>query len=138
MFLLECVAPPRLEAGRFLPPTPVPVLLRDDGREAEARPARLRDGPPLQLAGGAQRVHDLLARARALAEQRAQQLRAAAQKEMTDVLGAELARLRALRKVNDHVRPEEIAALEQRIAALADVLERAALRLDAVMLIVGG
>jgi ATP-dependent helicase HepA len=138
VFVLDCVAPPRLEAGRFLPPTPISVLLRDDGREATARPPRLRDGPPLQLAGAAARIQALLATARERAGSQVPALQAAARAEMRAALGAELERLRALRKVNDHIRPEEIAALEQRLAALDEVLGRAELRLDAVLLIVGG
>jgi ATP-dependent helicase HepA len=52
-------------------------------------------------------------------------------------LGGELDRLRRLKKVNDHVRTDEIQALAERIAALDTHISEAALRLDAVLLIVG-
>lgn len=117
VFLLECVAPPRLEAGRFLPPTPISILLKDDGREAAQRPPRLRDGPPLQLAGAAARIQSLLATARERAAAQVPAIQKQAQAEMRASLGAEPDRLRALRKVNElHIRPE-IAALEQRVAS---------------------
>ena len=138
VFLLECVAPPKLEAGRFLPPTPLSILVKDDGRVLEARPARLRDGPTLQLAGAAARIQSLLAAARERAGAQVPDMQQRAQAEMRASLGAELERLRALRKVNDHIRPEEISALEHRMAELDRALARAELRLDAVLLIVGG
>ena len=137
VFLLECVAPPKLEAGRFLPPTPISILLKDDGREQAARPPRLRDGPSLQLAGAAARIQSLLATARERAGAQVPELQRRAQAEMRASLGAERDRLRALRKVNDHIRPEEISALEQRMAELEQAFARAEVRLDAVLLIVG-
>ncbi len=139
VFVAECVAPPKLEAARFFPPTPIQIRLRHDGREAAERPPRLRD-----LAAGrlpealADRVPELLERARALAEAQLPKLRKAAAGEMKNLLGGELERLRALRKVNDHVRPEEIAALEQRVAAIAKAIGEAAVRLDAVMVVAPG
>ena len=50
-------------------------------------------------------------------------------------LAAEIARLRDLAEVNDHIKPEEIAALVEREAELATVITNARVRLDAVRLI---
>lgn len=140
VFLLECVAPPGLEAARFLPPTPLSVLLNHEGRELARRPARLSDGPAWQMsdapAAVTARIGTLLESARRTAEGRIPALRDKARAEMRAQLGHELTRLRELRKVNDHVRPEEIASLERRIAALEAVFGKAELRLDAVLLIV--
>ena len=138
VFVLECIAPPHLEAGRFLPPTPISILLKDDGREASTRPPRLRSGQALELSGAADRIQSLLAKARENAEKRAPAIREQARTEMRSALGAELDRLRALRKVNDHIRPEEIDALERRKTELDRILGAVELRLDAVLLIVGG
>ena len=50
-------------------------------------------------------------------------------------LAAETARLRDLAEVNDHIKPEEIAALIERETELAAVIANARVRLDAVRLI---
>lgn len=50
-------------------------------------------------------------------------------------MAAETARLRDLAEVNDHIQPEEIAALEAREAELAAAIQNARVRLDAVRLI---
>ncbi len=140
VFLLECVAPPQLEAARFLPPTPISILLNHDAKEVARRPARLRDGPAWQMSDGssaaATRIAALLDAARRKAEAQVSALREKARAEIRGQLGHELERLRELRKVNDHVRPEEIESLEHRIRALDEVFALAKLRLDAVLLIV--
>lgn len=139
VFLLECVAPPKLEAVRFLPPTPLAVLLDQEGKEASRRPARLSDGPSWQMSAAPRalttRIGALLETARKKAEAQVPALREKARAEVREQLGSELKRLRELRKVNDHVRPEELEALERRIAALDEVFAKAELRLDAVLLI---
>jgi ATP-dependent helicase HepA len=47
----------------------------------------------------------------------------------------EITRLEALRQINDHVRPEEILALNSQINELEDAISTARLRLDALMLV---
>jgi ATP-dependent helicase HepA len=139
VFVLECVAPPKQELARFLPPTPLSILLRQDGKDVAKRPPRLLDGPAWQLTAAqealAELVPDLLETARAKATAKVPAIRDQARKEMREQLGAELARLRHLRKVNDHVRPEELDALERRMTDLDKALTHAELRLDAVLLI---
>ncbi len=54
---------------------------------------------------------------------------------MRGEMAAEIARLRDLAEVNDHIKPEEIAALQQREADLAAVIGNARVRVDAVRLI---
>jgi ATP-dependent helicase HepA len=50
-------------------------------------------------------------------------------------MAAEITRLKDLAEVNDHIKPEEITALEEREAELASVIANARVRLDAVRLI---
>lgn len=50
-------------------------------------------------------------------------------------LTAQIARLRDLSEINDHIKPEEITALVEREAELATVIANARVRLDAVRLI---
>ena len=141
VFVLECIAPPGLEAPRFLPPTPLVVTLDYKGRELAARPEPLKDGPSWQLAGTTpdqqQVIRDRLAEAREHAEKRAAALKQEARKAMRAALGGELERLQRLRKVNDHIRAEELTDLAGKIEKLESAIGEAGLRLDAVMLIAG-
>jgi ATP-dependent helicase HepA len=145
--VLECVAPPRLHSDRFLPATPIRVILDVRGTEvtaaAETALARVR------LAEGA--VHDWLEaesvreavpRLVELGEQRAREkatpVVTAAVAALDHQLGRELERLRALAAVNPNIRPEEIAATEAQRDDLRRHLGAARLRLDSVRLIVLG
>jgi ATP-dependent helicase HepA len=53
-------------------------------------------------------------------------------------LQGEIERLESLRETNDHVRPDEIAALQRQKVALAQAIAGAHFRLDAVRLIRAG
>jgi len=84
-----------------------------------------------------ERLPAMVAASRAMAEADAPGVRAAAETEMRATFDVELARLRALRAVNDHVRQEEIDAAEQQVSALAAAIRGSRLRFDAIRLIVG-
>jgi ATP-dependent helicase HepA len=47
----------------------------------------------------------------------------------------EIDRLKNLRKLNDHVRPEEIKLAQEQLAKLAETINKARIRLDAIRLI---
>lgn len=145
VFVLECIAPPALHADRFLPPTPVRVLVDHAGKDesatwdAEAFARRLKPGDlhaMLDLPGLREDLlPELVERAEALANERVLALVARARRQMDAGLGHEIARLAALQRVNPNVRPEEVAALVQQQAALSQHFSAARLRLDAVRLI---
>ncbi len=113
----------------------------DKLRALKERPTGLKDGPAWQLAGTTpeqqQPLHAMLAEIRRRAEAQVPAIVAQARADMNRALGGELERLRRLKKVNDHVRAEEIQALAERIEALDTHISEAALRLDAVLVIVG-
>ena len=77
----------------------------------------------------------MLEKAQAIAEERMSALIAAATERMNSQLWNELGRLEALREVNDHVRPEEMAALREHQEALQAALSSARVRLDALRLV---
>ncbi|MEN9574366.1 MAG: hypothetical protein RL514_2221 [Verrucomicrobiota bacterium] len=145
VFVLECIAPPELHVDRFLPPTPVRVLVDHTGKDesatwdAEAFARRLKPGNLHALLDLPGLRDDVLPaqveQAEALAQQRVPALTARARAQMNAALGREIARLTALQRVNPNVRPEEITALAQHQTALATHLQAARLRLDAVRLI---
>lgn len=148
VFLLETVAPARLHADRYLPATPLRVLLDARGDDVsrqlapllpkaglEDRPRHERlDAPEFQQ----RLLPALIARARTLAEAQAGPLVAAAQNAMRTAQDAELARLRALAQVNPNVRPAEVEALAEERRQLDEALGRARVRLDAVRVLLAG
>lgn len=141
VFVLDSVAPPGLELGRFLPPTPVVVRLDHRLQVHPGRPTRLKDGPAWQLAGSSapqtEHLRTMLEAARAHAEREVPGLRKKAAHLMARELDQEITRLERLRAVNDHIRPEEIEALVNRRTLLDRHIQAATLRLDSVLLMVG-
>lgn len=147
VYLLECLAPAKLHADRFLPATPVRVVLDARGADlsAKALPALSRavlTDLPLHEVLDLGPVRDLLPRlietSRTHAENRAKPLLAAARETMDRRLGHELERLKALAAVNPSVRPEEIQATETQRGELGRAIAQARLRLDSVRLIMLG
>jgi ATP-dependent helicase HepA len=110
VYLLECVAPAGLHVDRFLPPTPIHVLVDGDD------------------------VEEMLETAREQAQAQTSKLVAQAQQEMSAQLSAEINRLKELKKINPSVRPEEIVLLIEERRVLGEHLSAARLRLDALRL----
>ena len=144
-FVLECVAAPRLHADRFLPATPIRLVVNQTLDDVTAlhtgsafaraltkgSPHRLIDNPEL-----AQRtLPAMLEQAATLAEIQALALRQTARDELNRLLGHEVQRLQTLRQGNDHIRPEEIKLALVQQAELATVLQQARVRMEAVRLI---
>lgn len=147
IYLLECSAPAKLHADRFLAPTPLRVVVDAHGREVRPGAIAALDRAELEDL----RVHELLENAqvrgvldglvgfaRAVAEAAARPTIASATARMDQVLGAEIDRLRALAAVNPNVRAEEVRATEDQRTELKSQLARARLRVDAVRVIMLG
>jgi ATP-dependent helicase HepA len=145
IFVLEAIAAPRLHADRFLPTTPVRLLVNHKLEDVSAiHPAstfehKLKKGSPFKLIENpdiARRtLPDMLQYASTLAETQASAVRASALNAMNQLLGHEVQRLKNLRQVNDHVRPEEIELAEGQQAELTAAIQQSRLRLDALRLI---
>ncbi len=148
VFLLECVAPPPLHVDRFLPPTPLRVLVDHRGNDASASftpetlARTLKPGDPFALLDRPEFREELLPnlirKAQNFAGSRVPGIVAEARKAMGEQLGHEVSRLRELQKVNRSVRDEEIELLLQQQRALDQQLTGARLRLDALRLIQRG
>ena len=145
IFVLEAIAAPRLHTDRFLPPTPVRVIISHklvDVTEAcrdEAWEARLQKGSPFKLLENADIARRILpamiGAATKLAEAQAAILRLSALNTMNHLLGHEVQRLQMLQQVNDHIRPQEIKLAQTQQNELATALQASRLRLDALRLI---
>jgi len=143
--VVECVAPSALHADRFLPPTPLRVVidhaLEDRSEDPAVRSARLEKGDIFRLLdrGAMKRklLSAMLAAATSLASARMQTVVAESTRVMETQLQDEIERLETLRTINDHVRPEEIAAAQNQKAELLTALSSAHLRLDSLRLLLG-
>ncbi len=148
IYLLECIAPPPLHVDRFLPPTPLRVLVDHRGNDAgsaippETLARNLKNGGAYALLDRPEVREELLPslieKGQSMANRQVSGIVAQARKEMNIQLDHEIARLRELQKVNRSVRAEEIDLLVQQQRALDQHLTSARLRLDAIRLIQRG
>ena len=146
IYTVNCVAPRALQVERFLPLSPMRLLVDARGKQlAELVPhARLnslveRVKKPTALAIIKQvhkEVDAKMVLANQQAEARLQEILAAAEQQMRDDLGAELSRLEALRALNPAIREEELEHLRYRIEECAIHIQHANLQLQALRLII--
>jgi ATP-dependent helicase HepA len=145
IYVLECVAPAALHAGRFLPPTVVRVVVDHRGGEATAKitaalEAAFEPAPDAVTLTRRPEIRDrllpkLVERGRLLADAQVPRLVASARERMEETLGREETRLRGLQEVNPSVRQSEIEMLVAMREDLRRALDGARLRLDAVRVI---
>jgi ATP-dependent helicase HepA len=148
IYLLECIAPPALHVDRFLPPTPLRVLVDHRGADvgnslpAEQLTRQLKNGEGYALLEQPELrdelLPDLIEKAEIIARQQMPGIIAQARKDMSAQLDHEITRLKELQKVNRSVRAEEISALVQQQQELDQHIRSARLRLDAIRLIQRG
>ncbi|WP_313026497.1 RNA polymerase-associated protein RapA [Pseudomonas lopnurensis] len=148
LFVSEVVAPRALQLSRFLPPLALRCLLDGNGNDLAAKVAfetlndQLESVPRASANKFVQAQRDVLAAQISAAEAkvapRHAERVAEAQRRLKADLEEELARLVALQAVNPSVRDSEIDALrKQREEGLA-ALDKAALRLEAIRVLVAG
>jgi len=146
LFIVECSAPAELQIGRFLPHTPVRVLIDQNQKDLTADV----DHRDLVEAGikfdkhkiiaflNSQRPH--LINILGVAEQKAkadmQQLVDQATQAMLESLSNEIKRLVRLKKVNPTIRAEEIEQLKDMTMLAHENIQAAQLRLDAVRFLI--
>jgi len=148
VFVLETVAEARWHVDEFLAPTPVRVLVNVRGADlTESRPAadladEVEDGNLLRFLESpgfnAAILKAMLDGAQGIATIRSRVVLEAARARADDALGADLRRLTDLRKLNDHVRPEEITLAAERLERTRAAITAARLRLDSLRLVVEG
>lgn len=148
IFVLETVADSRWHVDRFLAPTPVRVVVDPGGSDVtdertsatlaadfeDATIQRFLERPGFN-AGVLQAMLD---GASGCAAPRVEALKAAARTKATAALTGDLQRLIDLQKINDHVRPDEIALARAHLQHTCAAIEQARLRLDSIRLIVEG
>ncbi|MFP3373092.1 RNA polymerase-associated protein RapA [Pseudomonas sp. SIMBA_068] len=148
LFVSEVVAPRSLQLGRYLPPAALRCLLDANGNDLASRVAfetlneQLESVPRASANKFVQAQRDVLAKRISGGEEKIMPTHvervAEAQRRLAAEADEELARLVALQAVNPSVRDSEIDALrKQREDGLA-MLDKAALRLEAIRVLVAG
>ncbi|QJE96396.1 helicase-related protein [Luteolibacter luteus] len=141
--VVESIAPAHLHVERFLPQTPLRIAVDHTGgdqtNDKGLQQAKLRRGDPASLlkneAVKRKVLPVMLDKARDFGVAHSRAVIDEAMIVMRSEMAAELSRLRDLAEVNDHVKPEEIAALQKREKELAEAISSARVRLDAVRLV---
>ncbi|MFJ5438854.1 RNA polymerase-associated protein RapA [Pectobacterium brasiliense] len=146
VYVVEAQAPKHLQLTRFLPPTPVRLLMDRKGTNLAAQVEfesfnrqlnAVNRHTSSKLVNAVQPdVHAMLQQAEALVETQARQLIAEAQEQADLQLRRELERLEALRAVNPNIREDELTALENQREQVLSNLHEANWRLDAIRLVV--
>ena len=146
MYVVEAKAPKQLQLNRFLPPTPVRMLVDKNGTNLASQVefesfnrqlSAVNRHTGSKLVNAVQQdVHAILQLAEVQVEKAAQALIAAAREEADEKLSSELSRLEALRAVNPNIRDDELSAIETNRQQVLESLDEASWRLDALRLIV--
>jgi len=146
LFLIECSAPQNLQLSRFLPATPIRILisqkqldltgqiLHDDLLDIESN----IENEQITAFIGEERknIYAMLAIAEQSAERKMLDVIAKANSKMLQVSAREIKRLSALAEVNPGIRPEEIEVYKNKAIDSHGYINDAKLRLDAVRFII--
>ncbi|GAA4889308.1 RNA polymerase-associated protein RapA [Ferrimonas pelagia] len=146
IYVAEAIAPAEVQLGRFLPPTPIRLLMDKSGKDLgqnidfdsfnrQLVPINRHTGS--KLVSASQTVlHPLIAAAEAQVKPLLAALVTEAEQKMESELGSELERLKLLKTVNPNIRDAELDALSDQINMARAHLARAQIQLDAIRLIV--
>ncbi len=148
IFVIEPITESRWQVEQFLSPTPVRIVVDVRGRN------RTEDIPAEQIAtesldGNIHRfleqpmfnfdiLKNLISGANRYAQRRSDRIANQAAENASTTLGYELRRLADLKKLNDHVRDEEIQLLQERMERVDTAIREARLRLDSMRVVMMG
>jgi ATP-dependent helicase HepA len=139
----ECVAPSELHVDRFLPATPIRVVvdhsMADVTGSLDLAEVKLDKGDVFRLLDrGAIRkkvLPAMLAKAQEFASTRMQAIVTEATSSMDTQYAREVQRLETLRELNDHVTSTEIAEMRRQQTQLKQALASTTLRVDSIKLV---
>ena len=142
-YVVECVAPAALHAERFLPATPVRIIVdhaqKDLSDDPDAQEAQLVKGDASKFLDNVpfrkKLLPQMLKKGASLANERLKAISEGAIRAATLKLDQEIERLQDLAEINHHVAPDEVIALKKQKDDLLEVLGKARHRLDSVRLI---
>ncbi|MCQ1059005.1 RNA polymerase-associated protein RapA [Photobacterium sp. DNB23_23_1] len=146
VYVVDAQAPKQSGIGRFLPKTPIRILLDAKGNNLSAKvefegfnrqlsPVNRHLGS--KLVNSVQKdIHALIESAEQVVASELVTIRESAQAEMEATLHAELDRLQALKAVNPNIRDDELELIETQIQDLTGYITKAQIQLDSLRLIV--
>ena len=145
VFILECLAPSELNADRFLPPTPIRVVINHHGKPELNKDQRFLSFPKIMRNGPAHLIPEfkqisklippMVEATEQLASEQATKIKQHTVASMRQKLSAEINRLETLAKINVNVRSGEISLLKEEQKKLERCLGEARSRLDSIRLI---
>jgi ATP-dependent helicase HepA len=146
IYVVDAQAPKRSGIARFLPQTPIRLMMDGRGNDLSAQvefDSFNRQLSPVnrhlasKLVSSVQSdIHKLIEAGERMADEKVTAVREQAQQEMQASLNGELERLQALKAVNPNIRDEEIEAIDVQIKELTQYISKAQVQLDSLRLIV--
>ncbi|MGF1721475.1 RNA polymerase-associated protein RapA [Vibrio kyushuensis] len=146
IYVVDAQAPKRSGITRFLPQTPIRLMMDGRGNDLSAQvefDSFNRQLSPVnrhlasKLVSSVQNeVHALIDAGENLVTDKVEAVREQAQQDMQASLNGELERLQALKAVNPNIRDEEIEAIDAQIKELTVYISKAQVQLDSLRLIV--
>ena len=146
VYKVDAQAPKRSGISRFLPATPIRLMLDGKGSDLSEQvefESFNRQLSPVgrhmatKLVSSVQpQVHQMITAGEDLIMDKVAAVREQAQLDMKASLNTELERLQALKAVNPNIRDEELSAIEQQINQLDSYIAKAQYQLDSLRLIV--
>ena len=145
IYVLECLAPKKLHADRFLPPTPVRIVINHQGKPVLGEDGRfikvpelIKDGPSHIIAEIKQIQNLIKPMSKAsekLASDQIDKMKSLAIENMNQALKSEISRLETLIKINKNIREDEITSLKKELSELQNCLDQSRTRIDSIRLI---
>jgi ATP-dependent helicase HepA len=146
LYAVHCPAPESLQLSRYLPVSPLRLLVDVNGRDLSATLPhdRLNDMCSNIRRRTAQaivpqirpQVETMVDHAERLAEPHLEPLKRSALAQVRDVFGPEIQRLEAMKKVNPTIRNDEIDFFRKQLGAAETLLGQASLSLEGIRVIV--
>ncbi len=146
VYVVDAQAPKRSGIQRFLPKTPIRLMMDARGNDLSSQvefEGFNRQLSPVnrhlasKLVSSVQNdIHGLISAGEAQVVERVEAVKQQAQQEMASSLNSELERLQALKAVNPNIRDEEIEAIDEQIKELTGYIGKAQVQLDSLRLIV--
>jgi len=146
IFTIEATAPSHLQLGRYLPTTPIRVLVDKNGNDLADKVSEavldqqlspVKKQVALQLVKALKdQVTPLVTKAEAHAQPQVLNIQQKALANMKNALDNEFQRLTALKAVNPSVRQQELDFIKLQQSELSHYIDKAQLKFEAVRLIV--
>ncbi|MEE9339264.1 MAG: RNA polymerase-associated protein RapA, partial [Methylococcaceae bacterium] len=146
LFIAECSAPSELKIGRFLPHTPIRILIdqnNNDVSEAISHQSLIETGDKFDkdqivsfLSSQREPISNMIKTAEKSAIGTMKELIEESNKQMMETLSSEIKRLLRLKKINPSIKEQEIEQLKETILLSDKNIRQTQLRLDAIRFVI--